>query len=128
LNKKSFGAKAFRFGLMKDSPVIKRFLAAFFLLLFSFGVTPKRFLHDLLAHHKDAQMIGRYSPEQVAASGYHCHVDELVVMEPFLPGLESSPILILSFQPLRFCEPLQVFNPASQQQTESRGPPIDFCS
>lgn len=113
---------------MKDSSLIKKFLAAFFLLLFTIGVTPKRFLHDLLAHHKDAAMVGRFSQEQVSASGYHCHVDELVVMEPFLPGLEPATALHLSFQPLRYCEPLASFHLSGQRQTEGRGPPAGFCS
>jgi hypothetical protein len=113
---------------MTDSLLKKRFGAAFFLLLFTVCVTPKRFLHDLLANHKDAQMAARLPFEQIAASGYHCHVDELVVMEPFLPGVESTHPMLLSFQPLHFCEPLHLFTPSFHRQTDGRGPPAAFCS
>jgi hypothetical protein len=108
---------------MKKSLIIKRFLAAFFLLLFSFCVTPKRFLHDLLANHKDAPLAAGQPFEQIATTGFHCHVDELVVMEPFLPGLESQGVQMLSSTPLHFCEPLQGLIFSCPERTDGRGPP-----
>jgi hypothetical protein len=82
---------------LKNSNIIRRFTAAVFLLLFSFCITPKRFLHDLLANHRDLQT-AKYQPVgQITASGFQCHIDELVVMTPFLPGMQiNSPAPISS--------------------------------
>jgi hypothetical protein len=112
---------------MKDSILIKRFLAAFFLLLFSFCVTPKRFLHDLLANHKDAQSSASFPFQQITASGFHCNVDDLVVVAPFLPGLQAVDSIILSSLPLSFSESLCSIVSLHISHAESRGPPADFC-
>jgi hypothetical protein len=113
---------------MKDSLLIKRFLAVFFLMLFSFCVTPKRFLHDLLANHKDAQSSATLPFQQIAASGFHCHVDDLVVVAPFLPGIQTIEPVILSSTPLNFSEPLLSVFYSYLSHTDGRGPPADFCS
>jgi hypothetical protein len=107
---------------------IRRFLAAFFLLLFAFCVTPKRFLHDLMANHKDAQTGTRLPFAQVASSGYHCHTDDLVVVAPFLPGIQTAEPLILSSAQIQFSEPLYAFRHNHQPPSDGRGPPADFCS
>jgi hypothetical protein len=109
---------------MKNSIFKRRITAAFFLMLFSLCVTPKRFLHDLLANHKDTPVNpGGLLSEQISTSGFHCHTEELVVMEPFLPGVTSSDPLMLSSQTLHYCEPLQSFIPSYCCLTDDRGPP-----
>ncbi len=114
--------------LMKDSLLSKRFLASFFLLLFSFCVTPKRFWHDLLANHKDAQSSAILPVQQITASGFHCHIDDLVVVAPFLPGIQTVDPVILSSIPLSFSESLHSIASSYLSHSESRGPPADFCS
>jgi hypothetical protein len=97
-------------------------------LLFSFCVTPKRFLHDLLANHKDVQTSASLPEQQVAASGYHCHIDDLVVVAPFLPEVQTKdPVLLLS-APLIFSEPVSSFAFSYRSNTDSRGPPAIFCA
>jgi hypothetical protein len=107
---------------------IRRFFAAFFLLLFSFCVTPKRFLHDLLANHRDVQASHSLPVEQIAASGFHCHIDDLVVVAPFLPGLQSAEPSALLSAPLCYAEPVNSFVFIYLSYTDGRGPPADFCS
>jgi hypothetical protein len=97
-------------------------------MLFSFCVTPKRFLHDLLANHKDTQTSAGLPVEQVAASGFHCHVDDLVVVAPFLPGIQTTESLILSSSPLGFSEPLSSFVFSYLSHHDGRGPPVSFFS
>jgi hypothetical protein len=113
---------------MKNSLNIKRFLAAVFLLLFSFCVTPKRFLHDLLANHKDAQYSDNLPLQQISTSGFHCNVDDLVVVAPFLPEIQSNDQLILSSAPLSFSDPLLSVVHLHVTHHEGRGPPAAFCS
>jgi hypothetical protein len=107
---------------------IRRSLAAFFLLLFSFCVTPKRFLHDLLANHRDAQTSASLPVQQMAASGYHCHIDDLVVMAPFLPDIQTAETDFLFSAPVLFSEPLSSDIFSYRSHTDSRGPPVVFCS
>src|SRR6185295_12212949 len=110
------------------SLTIKRSLAAFFLLLFSFCVTPKRFLHDLLANHRDAQALYSIPQQQVAASGFHCHIDDLVVVAPFLPDVQPTTPVNLDNGPIHFSESASTFILAELSQADSRGPPASFCS
>lgn len=119
---------ALGFRHMKNVLTIRRFLAAFFLLLFSFCVTPKRFLHDLLANHRDAQTSAGFQVEHIAASGFHCHVDDLVVVTPFLPEIQTSDPLVLSFTPFHFSEPLSSIVYSYLANADGRGPPAAFCS
>jgi hypothetical protein len=113
---------------MKDSLNIKRLLAAVFLLLFSFCVTPKRFLHDLLANHKDAQYSDSLPLQQISTSGFHCNVDDLVVVAPFLPEIQSNDQIILSSAPLSFSDPLLSVVYLYVSHNDGRGPPVVFCS
>jgi hypothetical protein len=113
---------------LKNSNYIKRFLAAIFLLLFCFCVTPKRFLHDLLANHKDTQNITGHPAEQIAASGFHCNVDELVVVAPFIPEIQTAEYPPISSTPVLFSEPLFSIVYLFLPQTDGRGPPASFCA
>jgi hypothetical protein len=113
---------------LKRSNTIRRFSAAFFLLLFSFCVTPKRFLHDLLANHKDAQSSASFPVQQITASGFHCQIDDLVVMAPFLPGIQTTNPLIFPSTTLSFSEPLNSIVYLYLSHADGRGPPADFCS
>jgi hypothetical protein len=99
-----------------------------FLLLFSFCVTPKRFLHDLLANHKDVQTSASLPEQQIAASGYHCHIDDLVVVAPFLPEVQTAGPVLLSSTPLIFSELVASFTFSYKSNTDNRGPPAIFCA
>jgi hypothetical protein len=107
---------------------IRQLSAAFFLLLFSFCVTPKRFLHDILANHKDAPSSSAYAVEQVATSGFHCHIDDLVVMAPFLPEIQSADVQINYSSPVRFSEPVSSFESFFLSHADGRAPPVSICS
>jgi len=85
-------------------------------LLFSFCVTPKRFLHDLLANHKDAQTSVSL-PEQ-----------QIVVVAPFLPDIQTTEPVLLSSAPMLFSEPVTTITFSYRSDTDSRGPPAIFCA
>jgi hypothetical protein len=114
--------------ILKQSSTIRRFFAAYFLLLFSLCITPKRILHDLLANHKDVQTAANLPFQQFATSGFHCHVDDLVVVEPFLPGIQSGGTLVLSSGPVYYAEPVCSFVSLFITPAYGRGPPAAFCS
>jgi hypothetical protein len=119
---------ALSFRVMKNSLLIKRYLAAFFLLLFSFCVTPKRFLHDILANHKDAQPFASIPVPQISQSGFRCQTDDLVVVAPFLPGIQANFPVTFDSSPLGFSEPIQTIFFVYLSDADGRGPPADFCS
>jgi len=111
---------------LRNSNTIQRLIAAFLLLLFTFCVTPKKVLHDLLANHRDAQTIHHLPVKQIAASGFHCHIDDLVIMAPFLPGIQSTIVGISSSSPWHFNQPSVSCSFASLSLPEGRGPPAFF--
>jgi hypothetical protein len=113
---------------LKNSTNIRRLFAAFFLLLFSFCVTPKRFLHDMLANHLDAQTSAGLPVQQIASSGFHCHIDDLVVVAPFMPDIQSTVFVFLSSSPVNFSEPFSSIVLSCLSDRDSRGPPANFCS
>ena len=112
---------------MNYSLTIRRLFAAFFLLLFSFCVTPKRFLHDILANHRDTQTSPGLPVEQIANSGYHCHIDDLVVVAPFLSDIPANCAAILSSVVIQFSEPLRTDVLTYTAHRDTRGPPAAFC-
>jgi hypothetical protein len=113
---------------LNQPQIIRRCTAAFFLLLFSFCITPKRFLHDLLANHRDTERITDQPVQEIFASGFHCHIDSLVVMAPFLPGIQPGEgVLPAIIRPV-FAAQLSAFVFVYPAHTGVRGPPADFCS
>jgi hypothetical protein len=113
---------------LKQSNTIRKVSAAFFLMLFSFCITPKRFLHDMLANHKDAQPFASVPLQQISQSGFRCQTDDLVVEAPFLPGILA--ILPHAFDAIRlgFSEPIQIVFFEYLSNADGRGPPADFCA
>lgn len=54
------------------------------LLIFSFSITPKKFLHDAIANHKDkALIVTDGQTAQVSHSGFICKCDNQVAESPF---------------------------------------------
>jgi hypothetical protein len=114
--------------ILKHSDSIRRFLAACVLLLFSFCVTPKRVLHDVLANHRDVQNSPLLPIEQVSASGFHCQIDDLVVVAPFLPDIQMMVTGTVSSDPVTYTEPVNTYSPVHLSAADGRGPPSFFCA
>ncbi|MFI5193047.1 MAG: hypothetical protein ACHQD7_03285 [Chitinophagales bacterium] len=111
-----------------QTSIIRRFSAAFFLLLFSFCVTPKRFLHDLLANHRDTERTANQPAQQVFAAGFHCHCDDLVVVAPFLADIHPIEAPVIVSARFTYAEQLNDFVFRYLPHTGVRGPPQGFCS
>jgi len=94
------------------------------LVLFAFSGTPKRFLHDLVAHHKDTK--SKFSPgahTSVERSFYNCHTEDLVVESPFV---EAAPPAILPAPSVvneTFTQLIARLYVVSLISTSLRGPP-----
>jgi hypothetical protein len=59
-------------------------------LLFLFSITPKKYLHDLLANHTDSFWFGNSEEATVSKKGINCNADDLVVKASFLNQHQSS--------------------------------------
>ena len=80
----------------------------------------------MLANHRDVQSSPNLQLKQIAASGFHCHIDDLVVVAPFLPGIQAMVVRILSSAPRHFTQPADSFSLACRSLREGRGPPAHF--
>lgn len=94
------------------------------LLLFSFSMTPKRWLHDLFAKHADTYgQVSANGQDAVSAEHFNCHCDNIVVDTPFT----FSEHFTATLQPLtcpEFSSPLQERVPCKDAVTSPlRGPP-----
>jgi hypothetical protein len=69
---------------MQSKPTIRALGSIFLLMTFSFSITPKIVLHNLVAHHKDIHPTNHSTSDQVAQAGYHCDCQSLVVVLPYL--------------------------------------------
>ncbi len=70
--------------LLAQKPIIRQLLAGVLLLVFTFSITPKKFLHDAIANHKDK--VALTSPgdtHQLSNTGFICKCDNLVAESPF---------------------------------------------
>ena len=71
---------------------IRQFIAALLLLVFAFGATPKKFLHDAVTMHqhtyKDECVSHKHT--NIAATGFNCQIDNLVVEMPFVASVAFS--------------------------------------
>jgi hypothetical protein len=65
------------------NPIIKVLLSCWLVILFIFSITPRIFLHDLIADHKDSYFVSSSTDTQVAKKGIHCDCNSLVVDAPF---------------------------------------------
>jgi hypothetical protein len=56
------------------------------LLVFSFSITPKQLLHDVLADHTDLSIHSKSKAPAVGKTGFSCDRLNLVAESPFIPA------------------------------------------
>ena len=101
------------------------------LIVFLLGITPKRVLHDFVANHKDAisTELTKNNTGQKASfsnSGYHCHVDDLVVEGLYLHSTgEIQFKQILSYNEY-LCQPYYINLLMLKHVSRLRGPPLNY--
>lgn len=109
---------------MLRSKTIRSLAALLLLFAFTLGITPKLYLHDILAGHTDTPVEVNYEGhERVSQSGFHCDVNNLVATSPFTDEANEvaliCPAEYYSFQ----TELSSLFIKATYSFIESRGPP-----
>jgi|SRR4051812_26031457 len=94
------------------------------LLIFSFSITPKKFLHDAIANHKDkAVIVSDGHTPQFSHTGFVCKCDNQVAESPFTDTVAcftfSSFRVFSSYQPTE----LNYFFSTTLLFFQRRGPP-----
>jgi hypothetical protein len=69
---------------LKNRSIIQQSLAFVMLLLFTFSITPKRYLHDLIANHEDFYSFHSGGETTVTKTSINCQCEDLVVSTPFV--------------------------------------------
>lgn len=108
---------------MKNLSIIRKSLALVMLLIFTFSITPKKYLHDLIADHTDFYSFHSGDEATYSQKGFNCQCEDLVVSTPFI---EASFELSLSTEVYRkeFTSSSYHFYFLQTNRTkDSRGPP-----
>jgi hypothetical protein len=93
------------------------------LLLFIFSITPKKYLHDLIADHVDAVFARGADAPAIKKAEFNCHYDHLVTESPFTP-LENIHSKLLLIHGTTVVIPLyEDVSLGSKKLKENKGPP-----
>ncbi len=87
--------------MLAQKSIIRQLLAGFLLLVFAFSITPKKFLHDAIANHKDKIAVAASADTQLSHAGFICKCDNLVAESPFTDDIvpfNFTPALVFSVQ------------------------------
>jgi hypothetical protein len=105
--------------------IISKFVAAFLVLLLLLSITPKIFLHEIFADHKDAQLCNDTNVEGpcIHEQGYKCQQSDIVVPHVYLIS-QSQEIILHS----DFCSAEDIFYLSSLTKiyithSQERAPP-----
>jgi len=94
------------------------------LVIFVFGITPKRFLHNIFAKHIDNSLQSNTDkPFQLNKSGFNCDCDNLVAESTFLNDLQVF-AFPLSFSYSSYSIKDISFTSATKVYSLLRGPPV----
>ncbi|MCY7293485.1 MAG: hypothetical protein LH615_15010 [Ferruginibacter sp.] len=122
---KKFTLFATSFQKLHKNKTIRPFLALLMLVIFTVNITPKRYLHDVFADHKDSiSNVSKDGKVQISQDGYHCDCHHLVATSPFV---EQDDVITSSlhfqynlFRTYYSCS----IPPATALFFELRGPPL----
>ena len=99
-------------------------VSGWLLILFAFSITPKIYLHDVIATHKDSSFNISEKATQVSKKGIHCDCNSLVVISPFLSESNSVQLTPLSFFVDNNCKVNKCFYSVDVYVSSLRGPPL----
>lgn len=105
---------------------LKKFSSLLLLVIFTFGITPKKTLHTWFANHTDStSKIPDGKTQQLSKAGFTCNCDDLVAESHFVAF--SNPIVIsnpLFYSFVSFNSTPSISLPLFHNYL--RGPPLKF--
>ena len=80
---------------LKKTKAISKFIAVVLMLLLMLSITPKLFLHEILANHKDSTSCTDVTPGTpcIHKQGFNCEQSEVVVPNAYLVSEPQPEIL-----------------------------------
>lgn len=111
---------------MTKNSIIQNISAVFLLLIFAISATPKKFLHDAFANHKDAKastFTDTFHHKKISTATTHCSVDELVVEAPFVYADNHIEISLPEIFVIQQGELYKSYRSSLQNSVGLRGPP-----
>jgi hypothetical protein len=70
---------------------IKTALATLIFIVYAYSITPKIYLHNLVANHVDNCKVLKANATEFSAIGFSCKCDNLVAESPFIPEEATFP-------------------------------------
>ena len=105
---------------------IQKFIAFLLIIIFSISITPKPFLHKLLAKHTDRHHTCNNADKSAACihnSFYHCQLDNLVVNTEYFSSHNFPDISLEPFYLQHAATLFSSYSSSVDNVNESRGPP-----
>ena len=113
--------------LLAKKSIIQQLIAGLLLLVFTFSMAPRQFLHDAIANHKDKVNFASAGNEtQVSNSGFFCKCDSLVAESPFTHDEQQFDFVLPRFFAAQPLPVLYYFHSSPVFFFELRGPPTGF--
>ncbi|HEU4470916.1 MAG TPA: hypothetical protein VFR58_07535 [Flavisolibacter sp.] len=112
---------------MRSVSIIRKSLALAMLLLFTLSVTPRIYLHDLVADHQDYYGYNDPVKPTVSQSGFQCDCQDQVVSTPYLEMPVQQSLTVPLFYTGRPGLYYSFFYSAPTSTTDLRGPPSLSC-
>ncbi|MFT3845420.1 MAG: hypothetical protein QM725_10225 [Lacibacter sp.] len=111
---------------MKLSFAIRKLVAGFLLLLFVFGNTPQKILHDVFAGHTDVayKSNGKHTDAQLTKAGYSCDYHNYVAESPFTNSADCTQNLPVFFQQENKTASRQFVSSFISHLFQLRAPPV----
>jgi hypothetical protein len=108
---------------LRNLNIIQKTLAVGMLLLFAFSTMPKKYLHDLVADHKDFYSFQSADEATVYQTGFNCHCDDVVVSTPFVEASFTFNVAALPCYKAPAFSSYNFYFLNSCSTKDSRGPP-----
>jgi hypothetical protein len=104
-------------------PVIRSLISGLLLCIFTFSITPKQWLHDIVTRHKDSYANSIDGKIILTTAGFHCNCESLVVQSPFIHYDSPAEINAPAFFVLHQTPAVINLISAHHFFSELRGPP-----
>lgn len=108
---------------MFQKNLIKFLLTAVILFVYAFSITPKIFLHNLIATHTDKNDVAISNGVEFSAIGFNCKCNNVVAESPFIPE-EALVYFNRPFYFTLYAKPVITFFSFDKLYSELRGPPV----
>jgi hypothetical protein len=125
-------SKCFKFATafqtLNPNEPIRKVVALVLLLLFAFSITPRNYLHDIFANHKDVTYgASAYDDITVQKSGIDCGFHNLVAESPFA-DLSQKTDVAGPVRPAGCCNTHYLsFIQTIVSAVDNKGPPASAC-